>query len=509
MASSLIKIFRFRKHKDCNDLNHKESSRRSLRCCSPIPSWRSDKEAIYISGASWTRPSAPYSVITAPKKGKQTRSCPGGVSIFPIKSSSNKKCDSVESNIHISFYQVDACLIAKSNFTFTSDRHDDFRSAGITTDVRNLDAEVKTSEYGSADPSPTDSSQSAPVPFLESKADIELKAEIEKYEFEIRRLRKRLKEERHYFKGQIIAVQKEKDHMRRYLEKASRAVMHMQRGIDQERRKNSNLRKQLHESDIIIIGLQNQLRNNQYREIERMGSVSCPSCGSTIVGAGEALCALTHSNANLYDDSFTSNVSDALDEVKSFRNKRCSTPTAAPSPRTSSPSMKDANMLPEQITADEKSCVKSPHSPLRRSYSDSELPSMVSTTEIESGLQECLLQLTHLPTRGELLSESLDGTSFSSDEETTTIELIEKQLRRRGDNVRFVPPRRAVRQATFRRFGRKEISALAEFDYLQNLSTDASGIATSSDYSSPEGRLRLNKERITEGRTLCKLKVSS
>ncbi|VDO24410.1 unnamed protein product [Brugia timori] len=341
-----------------------------------------------------------------------------------------------------------------------------------------MDAEVKTSEYGSADPSPTDSSQSAPVPFLESKADIELKAEIEKYEFEIRRLRKRLKEERHYFKGQIIAVQKEKDHMRRYLEKASRAVMHMQRGIDQERRKNSNLRKQLHESDIIIIGLQNQLRNNQYREIERMGSVSCPSCGSTIVGAGEALCALTHSNANLYDDSFTSNVSDALDEVKSFRNKRCSTPTAAPSPRTSSPSMKDANILPEQITADEKSCVKSPHSPLRRSYSDSELPSM-------------------------------DGTSFSSDEETTTIELIEKQLRRRGDNVRFVPPRRAVRQATFRRFGRKEISALAEFDYLQNLSTDASGIATSSDYSSPEGRLRLNKEGITEGRTLCKLKVSS
>ncbi|EJW75547.1 hypothetical protein WUBG_13544 [Wuchereria bancrofti] len=224
MASSLIKIFRFRKHKDCNDLNRKESSRRSLRCCSPIPSWRSDKEAIYISGASWTRPSAPYSVITAPKKGKQTRSCPGGVSIFPIKSSGNKKFDSIES-----------------------------KSAGITTDVRNLDAEVKTSEYGSADPSPTDSSQSVPVPFLESKADIELKAEIEKYEFEIRRLRKRLKEERHYFKGQIIAVQKEKDHMRRYLEKASRAVMHMQRGIDQERRKNSNLRKQLHESDIIII----------------------------------------------------------------------------------------------------------------------------------------------------------------------------------------------------------------------------------------------------------------
>lgn len=88
--------------------------------------------------------------------------------------------------------------------------------------------------------------------------------------------------------------------------------------------------------------------------------------------------------------------------------------------------------------------------------------------------------------------------------------MLQKQLRCRGDNVRFVPPRRAVRQATFRRFGRKEISALAEFDYLQNLSTDASGIATSSDYSSPEGRLGLGKERrIPESRTICKLKVSS
>lgn len=93
------------------------------------------------------------------------------------------------------------------------------------------------------------------------------------------------------------------------------------------------------EFHFLQIGLQNQLKNNQFREVERMGSVSCPSCGSTIVGAGEALCALTHSNANLYDDSFTTNFNDAPDEVKSFRNKGCSTPVAASSPITS-PSIK-------------------------------------------------------------------------------------------------------------------------------------------------------------------------
>lgn len=53
--------------------------------------------------------------------------------------------------------------------------------------------------------------------------------------------------------------------MRRYLEKASRAVMHMQRGIDQERRKNSNLRKQLHESDIIIV--RNAFGKKSFRRI--------------------------------------------------------------------------------------------------------------------------------------------------------------------------------------------------------------------------------------------------
>uniref|UniRef100_A0A183F1N4 RHDF1 protein n=1 Tax=Gongylonema pulchrum TaxID=637853 RepID=A0A183F1N4_9BILA len=79
-------------------------------------------------------------------------------------------------------------------------------------------------------------------------------------------------------------------------------------------------------------------------------------------------------------------------------------------------------------------------------------------------------------------------------------------LRRRGDNVRFIPPRRVVRQATFRHFGRREQSALAEFDYLQELSTDASGIVTSSDYSSPEGRLFDKKPKVQKSGVLCRLK---
>lgn len=48
-------------------------------------------------------------------------------------------------------------------------------------DARNVDAEVKTSEYGSADPSPTDSSQNVPLHFLESKIETEHKAEVCKF----------------------------------------------------------------------------------------------------------------------------------------------------------------------------------------------------------------------------------------------------------------------------------------------------------------------------------------
>lgn len=85
-----------------------------------------------------------------------------------------------------------------------------------------------------------------------------------------------------------------------------------------------------------------------------------------------------------------------------------------------------------------------------------------------------------------------DRTSFSSDDDSSAVELLKKQLRHCGDVVRFIPPRRVVRQATYRRYGRKERSALAEFDYLQDLTTDASALATSSDYSSPENRFLIS-----------------
>lgn len=67
--------------------------------------------------------------------------------------------------------------------------------------------------------------------------------------------------------------------------------------------------------------LQNQLKNRRYRCTERVNDICCPSCGSLVSGAGEALCALTQSNTNLYGDPSHSQAYESPrtpDEIKNY-----------------------------------------------------------------------------------------------------------------------------------------------------------------------------------------------
>ncbi|VDK28679.1 unnamed protein product [Anisakis simplex] len=62
--------------------------------------------------------------------------------------------------------------------------------------------------------------------------------------------------------------------------------------------------------------------------------------GEGSLGAGEALCALSQSNANLYDSEFSTQQSNDLpDEVRNFRTaNRCESPNvAAETSRSSTP----------------------------------------------------------------------------------------------------------------------------------------------------------------------------
>lgn len=85
------------------------------------------------------------------------------------------------------------------------------------------------------------------------------------------------------------------------------------------------------------------------------------------------------------------------------------------------------------------------------------------------------------------INYNLTSCSYSSADDKTTMELAAKQLRWHRDHlVQYKPPRTniaAFSARPFRRFGLKEIQAIAEFDYLQDVSTDVSNFASSPDPS--------------------------
>ncbi|PAV85931.1 hypothetical protein WR25_05697 [Diploscapter pachys] len=70
-------------------------------------------------------------------------------------------------------------------------------------------------------------------------------------------------------------------------------------------------------------------------------------------------------------------------------------------------------------------------------------------------------------------------SSDSEDSDSQTIALYERQLKKLGDKVKYQPPRATVHPRYYKRYGRKEQSAMAEFDYLHDMSTDASGMLSS------------------------------
>ncbi|KHN70678.1 hypothetical protein Tcan_10216 [Toxocara canis] len=469
--TSLIRIFRFKKPKEADDAQIKRNgeSRCSLRC-SPVSTWRQSKDAIYVGGASWSRPAAPYSVVTAPKKGRPTRSCPGGV-VLPAS----------RPVVGIASQQtVQPSGVAVS---------------GAAHESRQCDGAVKTSEYGSCEPSPTNVSHVL-CALPDSDYDNDCAAQLQQCECELRKLKRRLKEERLRYREQIVAVQNECDYMKRVAEKATRAVVVAQRAIESERYKNQSLRRRLRDADAFISELQCQLRHERLSREERACTVALRQDS---LGAGEALCALSQSSANLFENDFTTQqqFNDLPDEVRNFRvAARCDSPSAAETPLSSTPAFEREEESSEAVFGERNVAGgRQSRTAVRRSFSDSELPALLAAVKGAGTPQRhsspTLARSPLTPRR--LLSHEPEVDKeaiFSSDEDFATLELIDKQLRRRGDVVRFIPPRRTIRDATFRQFGRRERIALAEFDYLHELSTDASAIASSPDCPRLEERVQ-------------------
>lgn len=82
-----------------------------------------------------------------------------------------------------------------------------------------------------------------------------------------------------------------------------------------------------------------------------------------------------------------------------------------------------------------------------------------------------------------------DGASSDSSEEDR-ISLIERQLKKKGGLVKYNPPRTKIHDKHYKRFGKNERSALAEFEYLQDMSTDVSGLQSSPELGQLMGQLQ-------------------
>uniref|UniRef100_A0A1I7XNI5 DUF3591 domain-containing protein n=1 Tax=Heterorhabditis bacteriophora TaxID=37862 RepID=A0A1I7XNI5_HETBA len=200
-------------------------------------------------------------------------------------------------------------------------------------------------------------------------------------------------------------------------------------------------------------------------------------------GAGEALCSLvdtqteigSSSNPSISLQNENEDDADMQDEVRVFRTAECETPPPEKPRAAESPIEPPSSYVPMPDFGIGLGIV--PH----RSLSDTDIHSLIQREEQKNEIGKELYYrkkeeqtfLKDLYVREVESGES----SGSSDEETYRV--FEKQLKKRGDVVKFQPPRIAIHPKHYRRFGKMERSALAEFEYLQDISTDVSGMMSS------------------------------
>ncbi|KAI6182482.1 hypothetical protein M3Y97_00384800 [Aphelenchoides bicaudatus] len=122
--------------------------------------------------------------------------------------------------------------------------------------------------------------------------------------------------------------------------------------------------------------------------------------------------------------------------------------------------------------------------PIKRSFSDTDLREL--RLAINESVQE-EREAEHKNGRNRLRRgttryvKANNSSSYSSDDERIqdAIEIQTKQLKPRGEVVHFRPSRRSILNKgrnVYRRFGPNERKAVAEFDYLNDLSTNSSGL---------------------------------
>lgn len=498
--SSIIKMFKSKKssNKENNPINRSSLERASTRSDMNTAMNRSINGSDIYTG-NHQRPvhkkipheihvANPYSTVTAPKKTKGTRSCPGA----PIdeRSERDRRRERILHDRYLQPHQLQYM-----NGSLRSDRGK--RLEFVPSD--------RSSEYGSADPSPIENRHNRR--YLEDL----LESDDEAQEQRMRMLESeisKVKRERRYLNEKLASAMDEIEYYRRSADRIARAYAKAKTTIENERAEAQRIRRELMKSNARVAELEDRIADSGNDSSLLMCSYSIPTHhvhsgmgDSTNDGAGEALCSLneqhndvisvnSHSIPGLRSESQNDDLGE--DEVRVFRKAECETPPLE-RPRRSSEervlsrqpttSTLNGNIglgLRRTLSDTDLSKVSSPGRRKFRELNGNEMvmnetevdDSVDKATDTQRRLEKCWDKEPYI----EML-----GDSTSDDSEDDTYAILERQLRKRGEVVKFQPPRQQIAAKHFRRFGRSERTALAEFEYLQEIPTDVSGMLSSPD----------------------------
>ncbi|CAJ0954897.1 unnamed protein product, partial [Mesorhabditis belari] len=394
-------------------------------------------------------PSNPYSIVTEPKKNRGPRSCPGGVQRAEID--------------HRPLRHTQP----------RPDMNQSYRASSSMSNRRGEKFRYGVEELFEWDDPPRDA-RDEKIARLQEKLsrskirELRLQDEVTRLADELQDAKAEEMEARddaEHYKHKFKKLQMQREVDRKMLHKISAELQRAQRRVLDLEADSGN--------DSALLSHQNNLGKTRIES-----------------GAGEALCRL---NEPLYENEKRINNSQISrqpsghtntedeDEVRIFRRDESSDETEKPREFRNSNDLKLSRQN-TNVTLNEL--------PIGCSSSETDLSSSdrLNGNDFEASFhQQLKMPTSSTPHRRRLTNEPFitpfeENMTASSDEERYAF--LERQLRRKGEVVRYNPPRQQLSQRHFRRkFSQPEREALLEFKYLMDMSTDVSGLI-----SSPEAR---------------------
>lgn len=456
----------------------------------------------------------PYSVVTAPKKTKGPRSCPGapmGDRSFRSNSYRGKPLNDRYSSMNGSKRYENVgrrrndIYHRETIIEYSSESANSSRESPPDVQSRKEMSSESQRYYSNTLNDSTDDDDGANMKILQLEAKLKRAKEL------IRCTRRDMSERIEQLQDEIERKSQDYDTLKWYYKQARKA-------IEDERKINARQTKKLHQALEEVSRLKAMLT-----EHSNESSFLIPYCGALPPmcydsGAGEALCSLVEAHSDSVNDRLCSmnenhedNISERLssqtehtttrestaephlnnehqdemqDEVRVFRTAECDTPPPERPRATGSPIEALSSYVP--IT---DFTVSNDFVP-QRSLSDTDIRALIlQEIEKRETRKKMSVEGEYHPrlcsirrdfdyyVRGYNEKMHEDDSMSSSDDETYRI--LEKQLKKKGEVVRFQPPRVTVQPKHYKRFGKMERCALAEFDYLQDISTDVSALQSS------------------------------